>query len=259
MAYQYILYEKRERIAHVTINRPEVRNAMHPPANQELAEILHDFRDDPEVWVAILTGAGDKAFSAGMDLKYSAEQQGRPRSSQSAPLPGLTSGFVCWKPIIAAVNGFAMGGGLETALACDIIIAADHAQFALPEPRVGLTAGAGGMHRLPRQVPLKQAMGMLLTGRRINAQEAFRIGLVNEVVPFPELMPAAERWAKEILECAPLSVRASKQVAMSSLGWPLEVSMSRTFDGQRAASESEDSKEGPRAFAEKRSPQWKGR
>ena len=258
MAYQYALYEKKGRVAYVTMNRPEVLNALHPPANEELYEIWCDFRDDPDVWIAIFTGAGDRAFSAGNDLKYTA-QQGRIGGSRSAPFGGIVSNFVCWKPIIAAVNGYAMGGGLELALACDIVIAADHAQLALPEPRVGLTAGAGGMHRLPRQIPLKQAMGMLLTGKRIPAQEAYRIGLVNEVVPLAELIPTAERWASEILECAPLSVKASKQVAMTSLDWPLEVSMSRTYDMQRRAAESEDNIEGPRAFAEKRTPQWKGR
>jgi len=258
MPYQYAIYEKKGRIAYVTMNRPEVLNALHPPANRELYEIWCDFRDDPEVWVAIVTGAGDRAFSAGNDLKYTAEH-GRPRPSEAAPFGGITTNFVCWKPIIAAVNGYALGGGLEIALACDIIVAAEHAQLGLPEPRVGLMAGAGGMHRLPRQIPLKQAMGMLLTGRRITAQEAYRMGLVNEVVPLPELMPTAERWAKEILECAPLSVRASKQVAYTSLDWPLEVSMSRVYEMQRRATESEDFTEGPRAFAEKRAPQWKGR
>ena len=259
MAYQYAVYEKRGRIAYITMNRPEVLNALHPPAHKELYEIWCDFRDDPEVWIAILTGAGDKAFSAGNDLKYLSEH-GRPaKQSERFPFGGITSDFTCWKPMIAAVNGYALGGGMEIALACDIIIAADHAQLGLPEPRVGLVPGAGGVHRLPRQVPLKLAMGMLLTGKRISAQEAYRIGLVNEVVPLPELMSTAEGWAQEILECAPLSARASKEMAMSGLGWPLETSLSQSYREYQMVIESEDYIEGPRAFAEKRMPQWKGR
>ncbi|MCH9010800.1 MAG: enoyl-CoA hydratase/isomerase family protein, partial [Chloroflexi bacterium] len=175
-----------------------------------------------------------------------------------APFGGITSNFTCWKPIIAAVNGFALGGGFELALACDIIIAADHAEVGLPEPRVGLVAGAGGVHRLPRHIPLKIAMGMMLTARRIPIKEAYRLGLVNEVVPLADLMPTAEKWAADILEVAPLSARASKQMATSGLDWPLEIAMSRTYTEYQAAAASEDFVEGPRAFAEKRKPNWKG-
>src|SRR5262245_63179803 len=136
---------------------------------------------------------------------------------------GLTNRTQCWKPIIAAVNGYALGGGFEMALACDIIIAADHAHLGLPEPRVGLMAGAGGVHRLPRMIPTKIAMGYILTGRHMTAQEAHRWGIVNEVVPLAELMPTAMKWAGEILEGAPLSIRASKQAALGGLGHPLEI------------------------------------
>ena len=192
-------------------------NALHLEAHLELKEIWEDFRDDPEVWVAILTGAGDRAFSAGNDLKATAERtaagtdvQGRERP----PFGRITRDFDCPKPMIAAVNGVAVGGGLEMALACDIIVAADHARLGLPEPRVGLFAGAGGIHRLARQVPFKLAMGLLLTGRLIQADEAYRIGLVNEVVPLAELMPTAERWAAEILECSPLERPADEGVRL---------------------------------------------
>ena len=259
MSYEFILYEKKGRIAYVTINRPDRLNALHPPANAELREAFSDFRDDADVWVAIITGAGERAFSAGNDLKYTAEHgRGGDRAGARAPFGGITSDFTCWKPIIAAVNGYALGGGLELALACDIIIAADHAELGLPEPRVGLVAGAGGVHRLPRHIPLKLAMGMLLTGRRITAQEAYRVGLVNEVVPLAELMPTTQRWANEILEVAPLSARASKQMAMSGLGWPLDIAMSRSYSEYQKAMASDDFIEGPKAFAEKRKPNWTG-
>ena len=177
MSYEFIEYEKKDRIARVTINRPERLNALHPPTSREIVEALSDFRDDPDTWVAILTGKGERAFSAGADLKYAAEHAAqRDRSVGRAPFFGNPADFICWKPIIAAVNGYALGGGLELAMACDIIIAADHAELGLPEPRVGMVAGAGGVHRLPRHIPLKIAMGMMMTGRRISAAEATPMG-----------------------------------------------------------------------------------
>ena len=259
MAYQFITYDKRDRIAYVTINRPDRLNALHPPANAELREAFSDFRDDGDAWVAIITGAGERAFSAGRDLRHTAEHgMQSDGSSDRAPFGGITTSFTCWKPIIAAVNGFALGGGLELALACDIIIAAEGAELGLPEPRVGLIAGAGGVHRLPRHIPLKLAMGMMLTARRISAQEAHRFGLVNEVVALSEVMPTAERWAREILEVAPLSARASKQMATNGLGRPLETAMGLTYSEHEKAKASDDWVEGPRAFAEKRKPRWTG-
>ena len=259
MSYEFIKYEKEGRIAYLTINRPERLNALHPPANTEMTRAFADFRDDSEVWVLILTGAGERAFSTGNDLKYTAEHGERVGPIVPGdPLGGITRDFECWKPIIAAVNGYALGGGLELALACDIVIAADHAELGLPEPRVGLVAGAGGVHRLPRQIPLKIAMGMLLTGRRISAQGGYRIGLVNEVAPLSELMPTAQRWANEILDGAPLSARASKQMAMTGLDRPLDVALSRSYSEFEKARASEDFVEGPKAFAEKRKPRWTG-
>jgi enoyl-CoA hydratase/carnithine racemase len=157
------------------------------------------------------------------------------------------------------VNGFALGGGFEMALACDIIIAAEHARLGLPEPRVGLMAGAGGVHRLPRMIPHKIAMGYMLTGRHMTAQEAHRWGIVNEVVPLAELMPTVQRWANEILECAPLSVRASKQAALMGLGHPLEIALHMNYTEVTKMRRSEDTVEGPRAFAEKRKPNWQAR
>jgi enoyl-CoA hydratase/carnithine racemase len=259
MAYEFARYEKKGRIAVVTISRPERMNALHPPANFELHEIWNDFERDPEVWVGILTGAGDKAFSAGNDLKYTAEHgMGMVRTAESG-FGGITSRTTCWKPIIAAVNGFALGGGFEMALACDIIVAAEHARLGLPEPRVGLMAGAGGVHRLPRMIPHKFAMGYMLTGRHMTAQEGHQWGIVNEVVPLADLLSTAEKWANEILECAPLSVRATKQAALMGLGHPLDLALNLNYSETSIMRRSEDTVEGPRAFAEKRPPNWQGR
>jgi len=241
----------------VTLDRPDVLNALHPPANREIAKVFDEFAADPELWVAVLTGAG-RGFCAGNDLKYQAtggDMSGQPQTG----FAGLTSRVDLVKPVLAAVNGVAMGGGFEIALACDLIIAAEDAIFALPEPRVGLAALAGGIHRLPRQIGLKNAMGMLLTGRRVSAAEGQRLGFVNEVVPKGEALAGAKRWAAQILECAPLSVRASKQAAYQGLEGGLHEAMSSPYDELRRMLKSEDFVEGPKAFAEKRPPRWKGR
>src|SRR5215470_14002864 len=193
MAFEFIRYEKRDHIAWVTFNRPEVLNALHPPAHEELARAWDDVVADPEVWVAVLTGAGERAFSAGNDLKWTT-QHGVPRMPKGG-FGGLVARDDLWKPLIAAVNGVALGGGLELALACDLIVAADHAQFGFPEPRVGRMALEGGMHRLARAIPLKVAMHMLLTGTRMAATEAHRLGLVSAVVPRADLLATARRCA----------------------------------------------------------------
>jgi enoyl-CoA hydratase/carnithine racemase len=251
--------EREGRILTVTIARPDVLNALHPPANLELQKIFDDFAADPDLWVAIITGEGERAFCAGNDLKFQAAGSGKLEIA-SKGFGGLTARYDLVKPVIAAVNGVAMGGGFEIALACDLIVAAEEAVFALPEPRVGLAALAGGMHRLPRQIPLKHAMGMLLTGRRVSAREGQALGFVNEVVPRGEMMAAARRWADAILECAPLSVRASKQCAMQGLSaGSVEEASAGRYDQLGAMLRSEDFVEGPRAFAQKRKPAWKGR
>ncbi|MQG65574.1 MAG: enoyl-CoA hydratase [SAR202 cluster bacterium] len=266
MEYEFINYEKKDKIVYITINRPERLNALHPPANLEMKTAFMTFENDPDAWVAIVTGTGERAFCAGNDLRYTAEnweereKEATTGARTRAAFGGITTDtdFKCWKPIIAAVNGYALGGGLELAMACDIIIIADHAEVGLPEPRVGLIAGAGGVHRLPRHVPLKRAMGMMLTARRISAQEAYELGLVNEIVPLAEVVPTAERWANEILEAAPLSVRASKQMAYEGLGWPLDNALQRKYSEENNYLGSADQREGPLAFSEKRKPNWIG-
>jgi enoyl-CoA hydratase/carnithine racemase len=253
----YCQVEKSGRLTVVTIDRPEVMNALHPPGNQELAEVFDDFAQDPEQWVAIITGAGDRAFSAGNDLKYQAS--GGKMGGPATGFAGLTQRFDNVKPVIAAVNGLAMGGGFEIALACDLIVAAENAVFALPEPRVGLAALAGGIHRLPREIGMKQAMGMLLTGRRVSALEGQSLGFVNEVAPEGQALSVAKRWAEQILECAPLSVRASKEAAMQGMAADsLEAAITGRYDQIKAMYKSADFVEGPSAFAEKRAPNWTG-
>ena len=267
MSYEFISYQVTGRIAYVTINRPEVLNALHAAANAEMRDAFERFRDDDQAWVAILTGAGDKAFSAGNDLRVTAQRNaGRAGDSAeqpraSAPLGGITSSFDCDKPLIAAVNGYALGGGFELALACDVIVAADTAKFGLPEPRVGLVAAAGGMHRLPQHLPLKVAMGLMLTGQQLTAIQAAELGLVNEVVPLADLTAAADRWAAQMLECSPVSLRITKRCVVAGLGRSVADAMQDDRASGRLAElfSSQDATEGPLAFAEKRPPRWQAR
>src|SRR5271167_2784327 len=256
--YRFCTVADEGRVRIVTINRPEVMNALHSEAHWEFDGIWNEFAADPELWVGIITGAGERAFSAGNDLKVQAAGRRGPRPATG--FAGLSHRFDLDKPLIAAVNGVAMGGGFETALACDIIIAAENAIFALPEPRVGLISGAGGVHRLPRSIPIKKAMGMILTGRRVPAREGFELGFVTEVVPEGQALEAAKRWAAMILECSPKAVRASKQAAYRGMDMPtLEQAMRSVFPAQQDNIDSQDYIEGPRAFAEKRKPDWKNR
>jgi crotonobetainyl-CoA hydratase len=259
MAYEFVRVERDGPIITITLNRPEVMNALHSPAHFELGEVFDAFAADSEQWVGIVTGAGERAFSAGNDLKHQAGggRMGNPPSG----FAGLTSRFDLTKPLIAAVNGVAMGGGFEIALACDLIIASENAVFALPEVKVGLAALAGGLHRLPRQIGQKQAMGMILTGRRVGAAEGKELGFVNEVVAPGELMAAAMRWARLICEASPMSVRASKQAVLRGLDEPsLEAALSgqNAYPAVAAMYRSADFKEGPLAFAQKRAPNWTG-
>ena len=249
---------KEGRLTIITINRPEVMNALHPPGNIELSEAFDSFVLDPDQWVAIITGAGDKAFCAGNDLKFQASG-GDMKVQPSTGFGGITSRFDNPKPVIAAVNGVAMGGGFEIALACDLIIASENAVFSLPEPRVGLAALGGGIHRLPREIGSKKAMGMLLTGRRVSAKEGMDLGFVNEVSREKSALEAAKDWARSILECAPLSVRASKEASMLGMNTSgIEEAIKSRYKHVELMKKSSDFVEGPRAFSEKRAPIWKG-
>jgi crotonobetainyl-CoA hydratase len=251
--------ERDGRLLIVTINRPERMNALHPPASFEIAQTINEFVADPDLWIAIITGAGDRAFCAGNDLRYQAD--GNKIEWSQTGFAGLTANYSLNKPVIAAVNGVAMGGGFELALACDLIIASDTARFALPEPKVGLVATGGGVFRLPRQIPVKQAMSIILTGRHVSAAEGKELGFVNEVVPQQEVLNAAKRWAAQILECAPLAIRASKECVYRGLDIPnLAAASSRdNYPSLKDQDQTADFIEGPRAFAEKRSPKWTGR
>ena len=253
---EFCIVEKENHIMTVRLNRPERLNALHPPANAELGEVFDDFASDDDMWVAIITGEG-RGFSAGNDLRYQAE--GGKRVPTPKGFAGLTSRWDLNKPVIAAVNGVSMGGGFEIALSCDLIIASDKATFALPEPKVGLAALAGGLNRLPKQIGVKRALGMILTGRHVPAEEGYALGFVNEVVPHDNLMKRALEWAGQILECAPLSIRASKEVVYASLDEDLRTSMEKQYESVKTMSTSEDFIEGPKAFSEKRPPNWQGK
>ncbi|HEV2359142.1 MAG TPA: enoyl-CoA hydratase-related protein [bacterium] len=256
-----IQYTKDGPVARVTIDRPPVLNALSRAAHAALSSAWDDVRDDREIRVAILTGAGTRAFCAGTDLKDPDAANGVPYLWNG---PQLGAGGLSFRrdlltPVIAAVNGLALGTGFELALACDLIVAADHAEFGFPEPRVGYMALDGGIAMLTRQIPYKAAMGILLTGRRVSAREGLSAGFVNEVVPPAELITAAERWAAEIIACAPLSVEGTKQIAMEARDVP-SWAAPRWFPRRvMEAIASDDAEEGTRAFREKRPPRWRGK
>jgi enoyl-CoA hydratase/carnithine racemase len=256
MKYEFIAVERENALTIITINRPAVHNALNAAAHRELEAAFDAFEADSEQWVAILTGAGEKAFCAGHDLRQQAAGGGL--DTPSSGFAGLTARFGMQKPVIAAVNGAAMGGGFEAALACDLIIASERAIFALPEPRVGMAALAGGLQRLPREIGLKRAMGMLLTGRRVTAQEGFDAGFVTEVVP-ENVLAAARRWGEQILCCSPMSVRATKEAVLRGLSSSVEEAMVAEWEypAMKTMLASADFIEGPLAFAEKRAPRWK--
>jgi len=245
-------YEKRGHIGIFTINRPEVMNALSSAAYRELREYLNYFREDRGLWVGILTGAGDKAFSTGYDLKDTYEWY-KDSDQEREPEPEL------WKPMIAAVNGYCLGWGFELFLACDIRIAAEHAQFGLPEVKRGQIPGDGGTQLLPRMVPYCHAAEIILTGKFISAQEALQIGLINRVVPLNRLMPLAIEMAEVICENAPLAVQAAKESMKRGLNTSLEEGMRIEQSLTFKLYQTEDHDEGARAFVERRKPHWKAR
>lgn len=253
------------RVMTVTINRPEAMNALDPETQALMAQAFDAFAADAELWVAVVRGAGGRAFSAGGDIRAmrTALEGGAPYRIPESGYGGLTSRFDLDKPVIAAVEGIAMGGGFEVALACDIVLASRNASFALPEPRIGAVAYAGGMHRLPRQIGMKRAMDLLLTGRAIGASQAEAWGLVNEVVEEGGMDAAIARWCEALCANAPLALRATKAAVREGLGLPVDEAIRRQDAGGYVAIEtmraSRDVVEGIMAFNEKRAPVWEGR
>ena len=254
-----IEYNKKTKVAIFTINRPEAANALNVQDFEALNSALIDFRDDDELLAGIITGSGDKIFCSGVDVK-----DFLPFVRKAASRPWLVPATMMrrldlWKPIIAAINGAALGGGLEVALACDIRIASENARFGLPEVKLGILPGGGGTQRLPRLIPRGIAAEMLFTGKSIDAQEAYRIGLVNKVVPMGELMPVAEDIAKAICQAGPLAVRAVKEAMIRGTDMSLEDGLRLEESFTRYIVSTEDFEEGIKAFAEKRKPRFKAR
>lgn len=264
MSETRVRYEKKDHVAYVTMHRPGVLNAMDRRMHEELAEIWDDAEADDDVRAIVLTGAGNRAFTVGQDLKERASlnEAGVAASTfgsrGQAGHPRLTDRFTLSKPVVARVHGYALGGGFELVLACDIVIASEEAVFGLPEVRLGLIPGAGGVFRLPRQLPQKVAMGYLLTGRRMDAATALRYGLVNEVVPLAELDRCVAEWTDNLVRGAPLSVRAIKEAALRSLDLPLEEAFTTSYSWEERRRRSRDAVEGVRAFTEKQDPVWTG-
>ena len=247
-----VLYEIKDRVAYMTLNRPAQMNAQNQELRDTLVGALVDFDNNPEVSAAIVTGAGGRAFSAGMDLKERAQQNASGAKVVRAGWPEVT------KPVIAAIDGYCVAAGLELALWCDIRIATPKSEFGLPEPRWSLLAGYG-LHNLNRMVPLGEALHMQLTGDRIGAERAYQIGLIQRLVPEEQLMDEARKIADSVALCAPLAVQAIKKIVMTGKNLPIDYSWRLSEPIQRQIDATEDAKEGPKAFSEKRPPQWKSR
>jgi len=250
-----VLFEKKGPLAYVTINRPERLNACDGETYRMLTEVWREFRDDPALRVGILTGAGDRAFCVGTDVKANdfARLSEEPHNLPFSLLSGLC------KPLIAAINGHANGGGLEQALCCDIRVAAEHAQFGLGDARLGWLPAAGGTQRLPRLIPVGRALELLYTGNRIGAHEALRLGLVDQVVPLSHLMRKCAEIAQAICQSAPLAVQTIKQAVLRGLAMSLAEGLKLEQELYQWLRGTDDAREGVPAFAEKRPPQWQGK
>lgn len=259
-----VLFEKQGKIAVITINRADARNAVDWETHHELCDAWTDFRDDSGVWVAILTGAGDKSFSSGADLKKMvpvvAGQTPLERMEDLSYKPsfgGITKRLKIYKPMIAAINGICLAGGLEMALACDLRIAVENAVFGFMEVQWGIIPGAGGTQRLPRSIPLAKAMEMILLAETTDARDALRLGLINKIVPFKDLMPTAFEMAERICKMAPLAVWAAKAAILRGLSLPLDEGLALEDSYQQFLLKTEDAVEGPTAFKEKRPPNFR--
>jgi E-phenylitaconyl-CoA hydratase len=253
-----VIYEVRDKVARITLNRPEVMNAMDAEVYAQLSKAWEDVRDNPDVWIAVITGAGDRAFTAGADLKSLIPQR-RERAdfwlTQKNMI--LNRGLEVWKPVIAAVNGYCLAGGMTLLFATDIRIAAEHAVFEISEVKRAILPGNGGTQRALRQLPYAIAMEMLLLGRRLTAAEALAFGLVNAVVPLKDLSSTVDTYVQRLCENGPLALRAVKELAIRSQSVPLEHGLRLEESFQEFLRTTEDAKEGPRAFAEKRKPAYK--
>lgn len=264
-AYQAVIYDVADGVASVTFNRPDALNAFNRQMTREVIEICQAINDRPDIRVVIFSGAGERAFSVGLDLKERASTEAPPpaitRAGRLRPVVGMfhlaIAAIEC--PTIAAVDGFAVGGGLEAAMACDFRIATEDARFGLPEVRHGMMPGGGGTQRLARLVGIGNALKLALTGQPIDAQEAYRIGLVAEIVPRTDLMSTALAFADMIKAGAPVAARFIKEAVNKGFDLPLAEGIRLEVDLSTILSQTEDAKEGPRAFAEKRRPEWKGR
>ena len=264
MDFQTILYQTRDQIAFITFNRPDSLNAMNRQMTRELVEVCQQVEEDSGIRVAIFTGAGEKAFSAGMDLKERAETSFSPIERRQQKLTNkiytqARAVAAITKPTIAAIRGYCVGGGLEFALACDLRVAAEDAKLGLTEVRRGIIPGAGGTQRLTRAVGVTKAMEMCLTGDTVSGLEARSLGLVNNAVPSADVLKAAEDLAGRILKGAPMSVAFIKEAIKKGVELPLEEGLRLEADLSALIGITEDAKEGPRAFAEKRPPVWKGK
>jgi enoyl-CoA hydratase/carnithine racemase len=244
-------------VAHVRLNRPQALNAITQDMDQRLFDAWHEINDDPEIWTVILSAEGEKAFCIGADVSGGAER--KTRMALAGGLTGIGGPLVTLnKPLVAAVQGFCVGGGFELAMCADIIVAADTAQFGLPETKVGIIGECGVVHRAMRQLPYHVAMAMILTGERIKADTAERFGLVNEVVPHADLSATARKWADKINAASPLANQAAKAAALGRLGHPLDTALMTRFEPIERYAATHDKQEGERAAAERRKPVWRG-
>jgi E-phenylitaconyl-CoA hydratase len=252
-------YQKEGKIAIITLNRPEALNSFDPDQINEVNKCLYDFNSDEGLWVAIITGAGERAFSVGADIKTTLPKIQSSAHRGDMPAPAICENMQIWKPIIAAINGACLGGGFEVALACDIRIAAENATFGFPEINLGLIPGWGGTQRLGRAIPLSKATEMLTSGRPIDAHEAYRVGLVNKVVSSAELMNEAKKMAEALLKPAPLAARAAKQAMLQGLNTTLINGLEIEYQLEKFVTNTEDFKEGCQAFIEKRKADFKAK
>ncbi len=252
-------YQKEGRMAIITLNRPEALNSFDPTQISEFNNCIYDFNKDEDLWVAIVTGAGERAFSVGADIKTTLPRIQDSSHRGEMPAPAICEDMQVWKPIIAAINGACLGGGFEVVLACDIRIAAENATFGFPEINLGLIPGWGGTQRLPRAVGLAKAAEMLMSARPIDAQEAYRIGLVNRIVPPADLMAEARKMAEALLKPAPLAARAAKQAMLQGLNTTLLSGLEIEYQLERYVTGTADFQEGRAAFIEKRKADFKAK